>query len=667
MLDFRNVNTLWSSILVATLVKLGLKTAVICPGSRSSPLAVALAHNCEVEAIPILDERSAAFFALGKAKQTNLPIVLVCTSGTAGANFYPAVIEAKESGIPLIILTADRPQELRNCHAGQTIDQVKLYGNYPNWYAELAIPEANMGMLCYLRQNIIQAWEKSLWPIPGVVHLNLPFREPLAPIAQPDVQALQLDFPIADFFAHLAVANSYQANSITYQMPNFTSNKGIIIAGLAQPKDPETYCKEIALLTAKLNFPVLAEALSPLRNYAALNQHLIVTYDLILRNKNIAKQLEPEVIIQLGELPTSKVLRNWLEQFNGSRYVIEPSPENFDPLHGNTIHLRSSISDFYHSLNLTSDPAVRPSENPARGTLAFGDPQSLSSKGENGHLEVSSVEQVLQDSWSLSSNGENPSISSHQDRNALPTHWLGNVAQDHERESLTSNNKINHPYLQQWLNLDLQGRNAIADKMESLNILYEGKVSWLLSQHLPSHTPVFIANSMSVRYAEFFWQPNNSRIMPYFSRGANGIDGTLSTALGIAYNNQSTVLLTGDLALLHDTNGFLIRNKFQGHLTIIVINNNGGGIFDMLPIATFNPPFEEYFATPQEVKLSQLCMTYRIEHKLIDNWQQLVHLLNPLPTTGIRVLEVPTNRKADAYWLQANLWEIAQNFNLGNR
>ncbi len=582
MLDFRNVNTLWGSILVATLVKLGLKTAVICPGSRSTPLTVAFANNDEVETIPILDERSAAFFALGKAKQTALPTVLVCTSGTAGANFYPAIIEAKESRVPLIILTADRPLELRNCHAGQTIDQVKLYGNYPNWYAELAIPEANIEMLRYLRQNIIQAWERSLFPISGVVHLNLPFREPLAPISQPEVQALELNFPIANFFRHLSITNSYKVNSLAYQIPDFSATKGIIIAGLAQPKYPEAYCQEIALIAEKLNFPILAEALSPLRNYADLNPHLIVTYDLILRNKNIADRLRPEIIIQLGELPTSKILRNWLEQLNAPRYIIESSPENLDPLNGNTIHLRSSVSDFANNLNLTLEK------------------------------------------------------------------------------------KINSQDLQQWLNLDRQARNAIADKMASLDVLFEGKVSWLLSQNLPSQTPLFIANSMSVRHAEFFWQLNNSKIVTYFSRGANGIDGTLSTALGIAYQNQSTVLLTGDLALLHDTNGFLIRNKFQGHLTIIVINNNGGGIFDMLPIATFNPPFEEYFATPQEVDLSQLCITYGVEHKLIDNWQQLVHLLNPLPSEGIRVLEIPTNRKADAYWLQANLWEIAQNLNLGN-
>ncbi|ELS03772.1 2-succinyl-5-enolpyruvyl-6-hydroxy-3-cyclohexene-1-carboxylic-acid synthase [Xenococcus sp. PCC 7305] len=580
MLDFRNVNTLWSSILVTTLVKLGLKTAVVCPGSRSTPLTVAFANNCEVRTIPILDERSAAFFALGVAKQTYLPTILVCTSGTAGANFYPAIIEAKESRIPLIILTADRPTELRNCHAGQTIDQVKFYGNYPNWYAELAIPETNMGMLQYLRQNIIQAWSRSLFPIEGVVHLNLPFREPLAPIAQSAVQALELDFPTEDFLAHVSVPKYSKVESISCSIPDFTATQGIIIAGLAQPESPELYCRAIALLANKLNFPVLAEALSPLRNYADLNPHLIVTYDLILRNKKIAEHLTPEVVIQLGELPTSKILRNWLEQYNRPRYIIESNPENFDPLHGKTIHLRSSVSDFAHNLNLALDK------------------------------------------------------------------------------------KLNNQYLQQWLNLDLQSRNAIADKLKSLDILYEGKVAWLLSQHLPPRTPLFIANSMSVRNMEFFWQPNNKNIKPYFSRGANGIDGTLSTALGIADNNQATVLLTGDLALLHDTNGFLMRNKFQGHLTIIVINNNGGGIFNMLPINSFNPLFEEYFATPQEVDLNQLCITYGIEHKLINNWQQLSDLLGTLPTEGIRVLEIPTNRKTDAYWLQTNLWEIAQN--LGN-
>jgi 2-succinyl-5-enolpyruvyl-6-hydroxy-3-cyclohexene-1-carboxylate synthase len=191
MIDFRNLNSLWASIIVETFNCVGLTTAVVCPGSRSTPLTLAFAQHQKIDTIPILDERSAAFFALGKAKQLHSPVVLVCTSGTAGANFYPAAIEAKESRVPLIILTADRPPELRHCHAGQTIDQIKLYGNYPNWQTELALPEAELTMLRYLRQNIIHAWECAVFPYPGVVHLNIPFREPLAPTIEPEIVALE--------------------------------------------------------------------------------------------------------------------------------------------------------------------------------------------------------------------------------------------------------------------------------------------------------------------------------------------------------------------------------------------------------------------------------------------------------------------------------------------
>jgi 2-succinyl-5-enolpyruvyl-6-hydroxy-3-cyclohexene-1-carboxylate synthase len=195
--------------------------------------------------------------------------------------------------------------------------------------------------------------------------------------------------------------------------------------------------------------------------------------------------------------------------------------------------------------------------------------------------------------------------------------------------------------------------------MTELNQMFEGKAAWLLSQILPFETPLFVANSMPVRDVEFFWKPNNSAIQPFFNRGANGIDGTLSTALGIAHRNRSSVMLTGDLALLHDTNGFLISNKFTGHLTIVLINNNGGGIFEMLPISKFEPPFEDFFATPQNVNFAQLCQTYNVEHELINSWEHLQQRLNPLPTKGIRVLELRTNRKIDAKWRQENLTKFA--------
>lgn len=572
MLDFRNTNTLWCSILVETLVCLGLKNAVICPGSRSTPLTIAFAKHPQVKTIPILDERSAAFFALGRAKRSQVPVVLLCSSGTAGANFFPAVIEAKETGIPLIILTADRPPELRHCHAGQTIDQIKLYGNYPNWYTELALPEVSQEMLYYLRQNIVQAWSKSLFPRQGVVHINCPFREPLAPITQEEIEISALEIIKPDFFSHLQ--KNYQSDRYilsSQALPSFIGvTEGIIIGGLTETKYPETFCQEIALLSQTLKFPVLAEALSPLRNYAQLNPYLITTYDTILRKAEQAINLQPKIVIQIGELPTSKRLRNWLSQLKAIRYIISKDSDNFDPLHSKTIHLRTSLTTFSQEIAANSF-------------------QSYSSD-----------------------------------------------------------------YVQKWCELERQTKEEIAKKIQPLETLYEGKTAWLISRHLPSQTPIFFANSMTVRNAEFFWQSNDSQIIPYFNRGANGIDGTLSTALGLAYSDRPTVMLTGDLALLHDTNGFLINQQFLGHLTIILINNNGGGIFEMLPIAQYNPPFEEYFATPQNINFAQLCQTYKIEYQLIKNWQQLIELLNPLPQQGIRLLELQTNRKQDANWLKNN-------------
>lgn len=551
--------------------------AIICPGSRSTPLTVAFANHPHIEAIPILDERSAAFFALGRAKKTGFPTALICTSGTAGANFYPAVIEAKESCIPLIILTADRPAELRHCHAGQTIDQVKLYGNLPNWQCELALPEADLGMLSYLRQNMVQAWEQSLFPIPGVIHLNLPFRKPLAPIVQPEVAELKTEFVAEDFFS--AVINNVSTNSsrVTVPINNWQQKSGIIIAGLAQPRDPQAYCQAIALLSQLLSFPVLGEALSPVRNYADLNPYLISTYDLILRQDKIAKELTPEIVIQLGELPTSKQLRQWLSNADVDRWVIDSRYDNFDPLHGKTIHFHSSIEQLVGSLD--SD------------------------------LNHSSQSQ----------------------------------------------------YCQKWCELETHTRKNLDATFKSIDTFYEGKAAWLISQSLPTATPIFLANSMSVRNAEYFWQPNNSKIVSYFSRGANGIDGTLSTALGIAYQDAG-VLLTGDLALLHDTNGFLISHKFKGHLTIVVINNNGGGIFEMLPIADFSAEFEEYFATPQSVDIAKLCGVYGVEHQTITSWQQLAKLLKNLPNQGVRILEINCDRTLDAAWLKDNLAKFSFGF-----
>ena len=597
-LDFRNINTLWSSILVETLQRLGVTTAVICPGSRSGPLAVAFAQNPQIEAIPILDERSAAFFGLGIARRTGIPTVLVCTSGTAGANFYPAVIEAHESRVPLLVLTADRPPELRHCHAGQAIDQVKLYGHYPNWQVELALPSAEPARLAYLRQTMIQAWERSHHPTPGPVHLNLPFREPLAPISQPEIERQSFSLNPEDFFMAVSPGEPItQWATVSSRLPIQLwqqEPRGILIAGPAQPSDPQAYCEAIADLSEALDWPVLAEGLSPLRNYSDLNPHLITTYDLLLRNPQWAAELAPTLVIRIGALPTSKVLRDWLNQTQPQQWIVDPAEHNFEPLHGKTLHLRLSI-------------------------------QTLS-------------QALVEDHWTPLSQ----------------TPW-----QEPPQPSASVLPGLSSPYLKQWLTLDHNVRQQVNASLTDLNSLFEGKVAWLLSQHLPPETPIFVANSMPIRDVEWFWQPGETRIYPYFNRGANGIDGTLSTALGIAHGHQSSVLLTGDLALLHDTNGFLIQPHWNGHLTIILINNNGGGIFGLLPIANFDPPFETYFATPQQVNFSQLCTTYGVAHEQIQSWPQLLQTLNPLPTQGIRVLEICCDRRTDTQWRQQTLNKFA--------
>ena len=561
-LDFRNVNSLWASVAVETLVRLGLQAAIVCPGSRSTPLTYALAKHPKIETLPILDERSAAFFALGCAKRQFRPVVLVCTSGTAGANFYPAVIEAFESGVPLLVLTADRPPEMRDCASGQTIDQQKLFGGFVKHYAEMAVPSASLEMLDYLRQTLVSGWGWAIAPKAGPIHFNCPFRDPLPPLPDGKTELLEKTFDADLFFSAVEApaASLLQTQSIPWK--RWTQcEKGLIIAGPVMSAAAQNYCRAVGELSRSLGWPVLAEGLSPLRNYHRFNNSLVSTYDIILRDADRANLLIPEIVLQLGPLPISKVLRAWLQQHRPLRWVVD-SGQNLDPLHGPTRFLAASAEQL---------------------AANFGDGEPIA-----------------------------------------------------ERVS----------YRQKWLDCDRAMRQALDSRLLSETALVESKVVWLLSQHLPKNTPLFVANSMPVRDVEYFWSPNNRQISPAFSRGANGIDGTLSTAMGVAHRNRPTVLLTGDLAFLHDTNGLLNARQMKGHLTVVVINNRGGGIFEMLPISQFEPEFEKYFVTPQSVDLSSLCKAYDVAHRRITEVKTFVDRVKTLPAEqGIRVLEVVCSRQ----------------------
>ncbi|NEQ81868.1 MAG: 2-succinyl-5-enolpyruvyl-6-hydroxy-3-cyclohexene-1-carboxylic-acid synthase, partial [Moorea sp. SIO2I5] len=545
-IDFRNTNSLWASILVETLQRLGLTTGIICPGSRSTPLTVAFAQHPQIEAIPVLDERSASFFALGIARQSGKPVVLVCTSGTAGANFYPAVIEARESRVPLLVLTADRPPELQDCHSGQTIDQIKLYGNYPNWQSNLAVPQADISMLRYLRQTVVHAWERACFgstpltdfPTPGPVHLNLPFRDPLPPIPDTTTNPLKSQLQPEEFFAHCqeqAVTDNLQPT--TYNLEPAMgkilqqwqeSEQGIIIAGPAQPQNPKDYCNAIASLSKTLKWPVLAEGLSPLRNYCDLNPNLISTYDLILRNPRLAQQLKPRMVIHIGELPISKELRAWLDKCQPRRWVIDPSHHNLDPLHGKTTHLRMSVEQLgiwvkelkvnqlkVDKLKVDGSPLLKVDrlkverlkvERLKVVRVRAASPTAKAwPKGQGSNLQPDNRQPAtntnLQPDNRQPDNRQpdNRQPDNRQPDNRQPDNRQPDNRQPDNRQPATNTNlqpdnlqpdnlqpdNLQPDNLQKWCEAEAKVRAKIDKTMTTMSQLFEGKVAWLLSQCLP--------------------------------------------------------------------------------------------------------------------------------------------------------------------------------------
>jgi 2-succinyl-5-enolpyruvyl-6-hydroxy-3-cyclohexene-1-carboxylate synthase len=565
-LDFRNTNALWCSVLVETLVRCGVTQAVVSPGSRSTPLTMALARHRGVEAIPVLDERSAGFFALGLAKQKHRPVVLVCTSGTAGANYLPAVIEAHESGVPLIVITADRPPEMRDCSSGQTIDQQKLFGGFVRFYHECAVPEAKLPMLRYLRQTIAHTVNRAAT---GPVHLNAPFRDPLPPIEDKTAVGLESAQDWEAFFTEFFVQAPEPFTSVT--LP--TGGRGLMIVGAAQPADALVWSEAVWRVAEQRGWPVLADALNPLRSNVGEHAPIVTAYDTILRSPTMASRLAPDFIVCVENWPTSKVLRAWIEGLDVPILIISRSDQNRDALHGATRVVHCGIEE------------------------------------------------------------------------VLPT--ASGVIADDVKDYMTA-----------WLDVEKSTRTTLDSALASSGA-FEGRIVAELARVLPKGTPICIANSMPVRDAEYFWEANDRRLRVFVNRGANGIDGTLSTALGVAHGNAPAVLLTGDLAFLHDTNGLLSVQHFHGSLTIVLVNNGGGGIFNHLPVAQFDAEFEKYWATPQTVDIGRLCQAYGVKHYDAADIAALVELVAALPVRGVRVIELRTDRVKDSAFRKKLFADVA--------
>ena len=562
------MNSAWGALCMEVLARLGVRAVVVSPGSRSTPLAFAAARNPKLETVPVLDERSAGFFALGMARRTRAPTALVSTSGSAAANYFPAVVEASMSGTPLLVLTADRPPELRDCSSGQTIDQLKLYGDYARAFTEVALPEATPGMLAYLRQTLVHAVHRSLEVDPGPVHLNFPFRDPLAPTgaeAAPVVSAEVLE-TAATVVTRPAEAVRGAASPDAVAAERLASHRrGLIVVGFCEPPEEEAaFAETVGALAGKLGWPVLADVLNPLREHASRVPCLVTHYDAILRSGG--EGLAPTGILQIGAPPTSKVLRAWLEGLEATAFLLGERPANTDPLHRISAVLRGGLRE------------------------------------------------------------------------------LADMLADREGDAA---------WLARWRAAEQSAGIAAEKALEAADGLFEGRIAALLSRHLPEGASVFFANSMPVRYAEFFWRAGDAGRSLYANRGANGIDGTLGTALGLAHGGVPAVAVVGDLAFLHDANALLAAGELRGSLTVIVANNRGGGIFENLPVADWEPPFERFFATPQAVDIGALCGAHGVAHRLIGDMDALVAAVREPPAAGVRVLEVPTDRKADKRALHA--------------
>jgi 2-succinyl-5-enolpyruvyl-6-hydroxy-3-cyclohexene-1-carboxylate synthase len=547
--DETNRNTALASALVEELARCGIEHACISPGSRSAPLALAFWKEERIHAWSHVDERCAGFFAIGLAQATGKPVAVLTTSGTAGANLHPAVAEASESGVPLIVLTADRPPELRGRGAGQTIDQLKLYGSAVRWFCELGIAAADDEGLLHFRSAAARAVSSATGMLPGPVHLNVPFREPLAPV--PLVGDVTAEGTLArrgreDDQALTTVRRGRLSPTddlvSSLEREIGASPRGVIMAGRQRDR---ALPAAIAALAQAASYPILAEPTSQARAGEHDLSHVVSSYDAILRAAQ--PELTPDLVIRFGDMVTSKATRQWLEANRDcTQIVIDPEGRWNEP-------------------TSTADHLVR----------------------------VDPVELCRQLAPAIEPRGE--------------SEWL-----------------------ERWRAASLASEAAIDEFLGGLGgELFEPRVHRELARLLPSHSTVYVGSSMPVRDLETFFPAVAKPLFFLCNRGANGIDGLISSGLGAAAGAPGrTFVLTGDLGLYHDMNGLLAMKRHGVEATIVVMNNGGGAIFDFLPIAEQSDGYEELFATPTGLDLERVAHLYGIGFTRVGAHDELAGALS---------------------------------------
>jgi 2-succinyl-5-enolpyruvyl-6-hydroxy-3-cyclohexene-1-carboxylate synthase len=531
------------------LARCGLRHACTSPGSRNTPMLLSLAREPRIRCWSHIDERCAAFFALGTAKASQQPVAITCTSGTAAANYTPAVIEAFHARVPLIVLTADRPPELRDVGAGQAIDQLKLYGDAVKWFCEVGVDTATPDVLRWMRQLACRAYHTAASGRPGPVHLNFPLREPLvleAPLPEDPVPGRAGGRPWVRRPPGTA-GPTHAASPRTAP----EHRRGVIIAGRAERT--HGLGDAVARTAERLGWPLLADPLSGARHGATA----IATYDLLLRDEVFARRVAPELVVRVGDLPTSKPLRAWL----------------------------ASLTD---AQQLALDPEQ-----------AWQDPSAVVTEIDAGD----------------------------------PVAALGAL----HAEARTDGSPR---WLQAWLDADQAAQDALTRGLGGGDDLSEPLIARRLGESLPPEATLIVASSMPIRDAELYFPAGRRGPRVLSNRGANGIDGTVSTAYGVAAANEGpVVLLIGDVALAHDIGGLIAARRLGLDVTIVVINNDGGGIFHFLPVSGQSDAFEEHVATPHGLDFATAAALYGLDHVEVHTAAELTAAL---ATPGI--VEVRTDR-----------------------
>lgn len=556
-MNHQDLLTNYLSSFIQTLYEHKVRHVVISPGSRSTPLSMLFEAHPDFTTHLDIDERSAAFLALGLAKASGKPAALVCTSGTAAANYYPAIIEASLARVPLVVITADRPYELQQVAAPQTIDQTDMYGRHVKQFFQLEFSEHDLSLLHYNQAMASRAVACAIRTPKGPVHINVPLREPLVPnlllhqvnnnahgvTAAPSVTQGELSLTVNQLQELAARINAAQ--------------RGIIICGALAGEGRSS----ILALARHSGFPILADPLSQLRRGTHEQKLVIENYDLFLRCHEIVSCLKPDLIIRFGAPPVSKSVKQWMEEQECANLVIDAGAD-------------------------WRDPACKATH------MVYCDEQYFCE-----HM-LSQINQNVNAAWAAS----------WQKINALTRSTLQSIRDD--------------------------------------SMLSEEKLFLKLCEQLPEQADLVVGNSMPIRELDTFMFTSSKAAHVFANRGANGIDGVVSTAVGVALSKGRAILALGDLSFFHSMNGLLAAKQNQANLTIVLVNNDGGGIFSFLPQASEETYFESLFGTPHGLDFSHAAMLYGARYTKVVDWPMFdAAFSKAIKEEGITIIEVPTKRR----------------------